>query len=147
MRTFLLASIGVVLYGFFDYNGFNLITPTLIYRIIQALFFIILSAWLYWCGGIVATTAFLILHQTFLVDFFYYLLYDLLKWYGGESAGTAFRRDVLGNLVTWASWTPYGLIFRLIPGKKSIPISGAVLIWQAVIGFIVAVAFSFWLSQ
>jgi hypothetical protein len=132
-----LSAIGV--FGFYDYVGFNTIKPMWIYRVSQFILFVGMCVGLYSLNGWPPMVGFFILHQTWWADLFYYLLFDTFQWYGGDYAGSAFRGEVTSDKVTWAWWTPYGIFFRLLPGKKDIPIAGRVLIWQAVIGMIVAI--------
>jgi hypothetical protein len=133
--------IAAFILGFFDYVGFNRIKPTWFYRIVQLVFSVGIYLLLYvltgnWWSSIIL----FILHQTFCIDFIYYLYYDSIKWYGGNYAGKAYTSEVLGDKVFWAWWTPYGLIFRLLPGKKKEPIPGRILILQGIIGFVLGLA-------
>jgi hypothetical protein len=142
----LFLAIGAIgIFGFYDYVGFNTVClhlPTVrwwIYRVSQFVLFVGLCVGLYSLNGWMPMIGFIVLHQTWWADLLYYLLYDTLRWYGGDYAGIAFSRGVMNNKVTWAWWTPYGIAARWIPGKKEIPIAGKTLVWQAVIGMVVVI--------
>jgi len=136
MITFILAALAVIVYGIFDYFGYNKIKPVWVYRIVQFGFNLVIWTILYHIpmGGFLATLLFIFMHATFCSDFVYYYLYDHLKWYGGSYAGKAYEREVLGDKVVWAWWTPYGIFTRLLPGKKDVPIKGHTLLIQAAVG-------------
>ena len=138
--SYILGLIAVFAFGFIDYVGYNKIKPTWLYRVMQTIIQLSFYVLLYLAGGIWAFFTYFLLHWTFCSDFVYYLFYDTLKWYGGEYAGHAYETEVLGNQVYWAWWTPYGLLFRFIVGKKSEPIPGETLIDQAIVGLLITVA-------
>jgi hypothetical protein len=150
--NFLYALIAIFIFGMFDYVGYNkygqfplkklklILWEVHPYRVIQTLFQLglFISMWIFidfWAGFL-----FMFMWWAWLADFVYYLYYDVLKWFGEQgSAGEAFKEQVLGNRVTWASWTPYGIIFRWIPGYKKQPISGKILIIQGIVGLIISI--------
>jgi len=136
----LFAILAMFLFGFIDYVGYNTVRPNWFYRVLQNIINIGICVGLYFISGIWCTILYIILYETFCADFVYYLFYDMLKWYGGDYAGHAFKSDVLGNSVTWAWWTPYGLVKRFLVGKKYVPISGEILIEQAQFGIAIVIA-------
>ena len=142
------ATILLLLFAAFDYVGFNVFgrehrTP---YRVVQLLF----QAALCYFGGTAlgwsAVAAFMVMWWTWLADFLYYFMFDVwprsyVPWY----AGRAFKEEVLGDKVTWAFWTPYGLLRYVLSGGtagRDVPIRGHELIFQGILGVAVALAIS-----
>ena len=89
-----------------------------------------------WCilGNFWAAVSFLVLWWFWVSDIIYYGFCSWLRWFKTEPPN-AYEQDVKGNVVTWAAWTPWGLL-RLAFGKakKSDPIDGYVLEVQAFVG-------------
>ena len=141
----ILPFIAIILYGFFDYVGYNQISPLWLYRTLQFILNIAIYTGLYFIGGWLLPIIFLILHETFIADLVYYFFFDTLKWYGGSYAGTAYKNEVLGDKVVWAWWTFYGIFTRLIPGKKNVSILGADLIGQASAGLVLSILMALFL--
>ena len=139
--TLLIAVLAAVLFGFGDYWGFNTLGQKhlVVYRIIQTASQILLAAGCWALGGHWAAFSFLMLWWCFWADLVYYACCALLKWYPAEPAN-AFEQNVMGNVVSWAWWTPYGLIRMLFgQAKKTDPINGNILIVQALIGTALAI--------
>lgn len=141
----LLPFLAIIGYGFADYVGFNRVSPLTVYRIFQGIGTVLIYLFLLAFGGFIPTLIFFILHFTFWCDLVYYFLYDTLKWYGGNYAGTAYKNEVLGDKVTWAWWTFYGLFTRSFRGLKSTPIAGSDLIGQAAAGLVLSILIALFL--
>lgn len=130
----------VVIFSLFDYFGFNISLRkrwadyTLInkYRIAQFIFQILLSLLLLYLSGWQSVAAFTIIWWTWGCDFIFYLLCEIFNY--GNDRGN-FRKEVIGNNVQWAWWTPYGLLFT----KKGDVIKLKILIVQSVAGFLSAI--------
>lgn len=97
------------------------------YRVFQILLQAGLSYALYEIGGWRPVVAFNLQWWTWNDDLLYYWMYDAL--YGK----TAFKDEVLAGRVTWAGWTPAGLILH---GGKRERIGANVLLTQAGIGMV-----------
>jgi len=95
------------------------------YRVTQLMLQGALSYALYEIGGWRPVIAFNVQWWTWNDDLLYYFFYDLM--YGR----TAFKDEVLAGRVTWAGWTPAGLI---IHGGKRERLSGNILLTQAGVG-------------
>lgn len=95
------------------------------YRIGQIAFLAFIVIGLFGSVSLGAALAFLILWWTFIADFLFYLINDFVRH------ENAFQREVMSDRVTWASWTPIGLL-----GAKT---TGKALIIQGAIGVFVAV--------
>lgn len=127
----------VILFAFFDYIGFNTIGKwnKVFYRALQYIFQGVI-VWFLWSFDSFGTALwFLFLWWVWIADLIYYLFFDILRWFGDRS-GTAFRNEVLGNLVTWAWWTPAGLIQWAITKQRNLPIKAWILCSQALAGLI-----------
>lgn len=101
-----------------------------------------------WCKP-QAALSFLFLWWAWWADIFYYVLYDVLKCFGyeddalfgrvyvGEDAeehrinGGAFEHEVLNDHVTWAWWTPLGLIIWAATGERERILTGVEILMQA----------------
>ncbi len=134
-----IAIIFIILFATFDYFGYNEIaekrSKLILYRIIQLAVFIAQCITLYYIAGLGSALAFFILWWTWNADLCYYILSDWLKFYAQD----VFRREVMGNTVYWANWTPYGLYLSFMRGKKaSAPIDGIGLLIQAFLGIIIS---------
>ena len=115
----LLASFaGIILFSLYDYFGFHishkkgwedftLLNP---YRISQFIVQIIITISLYILFGWFSALAFNILWWTWWADLLFYFWYDLLRVFGYPRKSGGFKEQVLGNKVTWAYWTPWGLM-------------------------------------
>lgn len=136
-------------FALFDYFGYNefakrglangLLAP---YRIVQMSVQIILIAVAWAFVDLMVAIGFTILWATWTCDFIYYFLYDTLKIYGSG----AFKKEVMGGQVSWAWWTPYGLIDWLINGKNGDEfrvIHWSILAIQSLIGIILTVIITF----
>lgn len=139
MLTFCFSVVAILVFAFFDYVGFNNMMSVKLFRISQYLLYGFIVILLYQGFGIWSSISFAILHITFCSDILYYYFYDGLRWYGGAGAGKLYVSEVIGNKVTWAYWTPYGIVTRWIPGKKNVPINGNILIEQAAFGFLLTI--------
>lgn len=141
MRRFFI-SLGVLLvWGFLDYIlahylKFTLMWPGWAYVTFQWITYqlpTVVLAWL-WGAPVVGITVWL-LWWTWWQDAAYYLFYDTLLWWGTSNA---WEREVLGGEVTWAEWTPWGIVTRLIPGQSDVPIPAVELFVQMGIGMVAA---------
>ena len=131
----------LIIFAAFDYVGYNTLGQwkIVLYRVIQTVVQLSLAAFLWHEEGFWSAFAFMLFWWTWNADLLYYLFYDLFRFFGGDSAGNAFETEVLGGKVTWASWTPYGLVARTIPNKKLMPIGPLPLLLQAFVGFVLSV--------
>lgn len=134
----------LIFFGFVDYVGYNIATQAgkihlIIYRVFQTLLQITLMALLWKYSGFWSAFVFMFLWWTFNADFVFYGCAAIFKWF---SDGADFKRDVLHDKVTWAYWTPLGLILH---GGKHEIITGQDLIAQAGLGFIGAILISVFL--
>jgi len=144
------ALLALIAFAFADYVGFYYAGRgdwMRLYRILQGCLQVSLTALLWVFVSGYAALVFNIWWWFWIADLIYYLLFDSLRWYHRPYAGDAFAREVLGGLVRWAWWTPYGLLSRiLIPlvrtGKidKLRPISGDILLVQAWVGTVLGLA-------
>ena len=130
MTDFYLAILFAFVFAVFDVIGFRNATDIPRYRIIQIVVQISLVTLAYLIFGWKVSTGFSILWWTWNCDLLYYLVYDMYALVFKKSTG--FKHEVLGNLVTWAWWTPAGLIAY----KKDKVIKWPVLFIQAVLGII-----------
>lgn len=130
----------IVIFSLFDYFGFNISLKRkwadykLInkYRIAQSIFQVIISVLLYLISGWQSVAAFTLIWWTWGCDFLFYLFCEVFNF--GNDRGN-FRKEVMGNNVQWAWWTPYGLMFT----KKGDVIKLNVLIVQSITGFLISV--------
>lgn len=110
--------IGIVIFSLYDYFGFHvshrkgwedftLLNP---YRISQFIFQVILTAALCFLFGWFSALAFNILWWTWWADLLFYFWYDLLRIFGYPRKSGGFKEQVIGNHVTWAYWTAWGLL-------------------------------------
>lgn len=134
----IIALIAAFVFALFDYFGYsisvkkgwvdyNLINP---YRIVQTIVQGIINLILFIYFGWFYVIGFTLLWWTWNCDLLFYLIYDTLGIFGPR---TAFKTEVLGNLVSWAWWTPLGLLFY----KKTDVIKWPALLSQALIGLII----------
>jgi hypothetical protein len=124
----------LTLFAFFDYWGYNVLHPfqPVAYRILQHLILIVLALGLYFLSWR-CSVAFLLLWWTWWADAIYYAFYDSLGWYGQNPHVSAWENEVMEGFVTWAWWTPVGLLTK---HKRAIPHN--TLMWQLVVGVVVA---------
>ncbi len=112
------AFIGIIIFSLYDYFGFHLshkkgwedftfINP---YRISQFIFQLIITISLYLSFGWFSSFAFNLLWWTWWADLLFYFWYDLLKIFGYPRTPGGFREQIIGNKVTWAYWTAWGLL-------------------------------------
>lgn len=123
----------------FDYLGFNLTKndPAALraYRVAQLAVQAGLTYDLWQKDGLASALSFETLWWTFNDDLLYYAISEFHDPGEGWASRGAFRREVLGDRVTWAHWTPEGLARG---GKTGRPIPGRVLLIQAGVGVLVA---------
>jgi len=128
----------LAVFGFslFDYLGYNLLgtKKLVLYRVIQTIVQVGIIALLFLHSWLIAL-CFVLLWWTWCCDWFYYIIDFLsqkifgISFEGGDSLESVF----LGiTTVSWASWTPYGLINLLI--NKTKIVGNVVLITQSLIG-------------
>lgn len=109
---------GIIIFSLYDYFGFHIshkkgwedftfINP---YRVSQTIIQLAITAALYIAGGWYTPLAFIILWWTWWADLMFYFWYDTLRFFGYPRKPGGFRQQVLGNKVTWAYWTMWGLL-------------------------------------
>ena len=140
--NFLYAFVASLVFAFVDYVGYNVLAvkgkpQNVVYRVIQGLFGLWL-AYVLWGFGPRAALGALTIYWFFIDDVLYYLYYDVLKFFK-NGAGATFKTEVLGDQVTWAWWTPFGLMRGFVEGKGK-PVPGVDLLFQAAFGLIIALA-------
>lgn len=110
--------IAIIVFGLFDYFGFHvslkkgwadfeIVNP---YRIVQLVVQLIISLFLFYYFGWLAMLSFNILWWTWWADLLFYFFYDTLRLFGYPRSPGGFKEQVMGNKVTWAFWTPLGLL-------------------------------------
>ncbi|MFO0748080.1 MAG: hypothetical protein U1F43_20840 [Myxococcota bacterium] len=143
---------GAFAYAVYDYIAFNELAfnqgdgKQLQYRLFQAPTQVFIHQWLASNVSSAAAGAFETLWWTWGCDLMFYAIAELgigkADWHGPGSWETVSRAGI-----TWASWTPLGIlagIGNLMNGKKwSEPIEGGALILQSLIGFLVAAGITF----
>jgi hypothetical protein len=110
--------IGIIIFSLYDYFGFHIshrkgwedFTPVNPYRITQFIVQVIITAGLYFFFGWFSVIAFNILWWTWWADLLFYFWYDYLKLFGYPRKPGGFKEQVMGNKVTWAYWTAWGLL-------------------------------------
>ena len=135
---------GVLAFSLFDYFGFNLslnknwadFSLFNKYRFFQATFQVVLSVSLYFLSRWQSVAAFNIIWWTWGCDFIFYLLCEIFNY--GNDRGN-FKKEVSGNNVLWAWWTPYGLMFT----RRGDVITKRILITQALIGLLISIIICF----
>lgn len=136
--------VGIIVFSLYDYFGFHIsckkgwedFTPVNKYRISQTTVQIIISLVLFFLYGWFSALAFYILWWTWWADLFFYFWYDVLRIYGYPRKPGGFREQVLGNKVTWAYWTAWGLLSRK---RNGVVIKRIALFVQAGFGLLVVV--------
>ena len=139
--NFLYAALASIIFSFVDYLGYNELgrkgpTQLIVYRIIQTVIQLCL-VYALWCINPWAAVAFVIIWWTFLCDFLYYAFCNMGLF---GITGAAFTNEVMGNQVTWAWWTPYGLFKWATTRVRNSVIDGSTLILQGALGLFVALA-------
>ena len=122
-----------IVFSLFDYFGFNISLKknwadfSLFnkYRAVQVSVQIILTLLLLFLSGWQSALVFNLIWWTWGCDFLFYLFCEIFNY--GNDRGN-FRKEVLGNNVQWAWWTPYGLLFT----KKGEVIKYEVLMVQSI---------------
>jgi len=135
----------VIVFSLFDYFGFNVSLKrkwadySLFnkYRVAQVLFQILLSTLLYYLSGWQSVIVFNFIWWTWGCDFLFYLFCEIFNY--GKDRGN-FKKEVYGNNVQWAWWTPYGLLFT----KKGDVVKLKILIIQALTGVVFSVMVCFY---
>lgn len=136
----------IVILGVIDYFVYNLVYKNakalITYRILQNLSWMVIS----YVTGVVMhnpiyAIQFLLLYFGWVGDWIYYFMCEItngfnLHWLPGRGA----IEEVFSDHVVWAWWTFVGLVTRLIPGKKDVPIKGTVLIVQSLVCILIAIA-------
>ena len=109
---------GIIIFSLYDYFGFHfshkkgwevfsMLNP---YRVSQSIMQLIITLLLYYLSGWFSALAFNILWWTWWADLLFYFWYDTLRIFGYPRSPGGFREQVLGNKVTWAYWTAWGLL-------------------------------------
>jgi hypothetical protein len=115
----LLASFtGIIIFSLYDYFGFHIshkkgwedFTPVNPYRISQFIVQVFITLFLLFLYGWFSALAFNILWWTWWADLLFYFWYDVLRIFGYPRKPGGFKEQVMGNKVTWAYWTPWGLL-------------------------------------
>lgn len=141
----LIATFGFSLFDWIGYNvsrlngwvGEKFINP---YRIVQMLVQLIIIGILWYFLSFILALCFVLLWFTWTCDWIYYLYCFLFGWTGLSLPGE--YKEPFQNTVTWAWWTPYGLIDLLINRKENRQyrvIKYPVLIIQSLIGIILTI--------
>lgn len=136
----LLAVIALALFALFDYFGYNWAVKHLLmtlYRVAQFAFGLALIGVLVLLGEWWSILMAVLMWWTFNADFLYY---NFCKWFNAfPDEHDAFENEVLADKVTWAWWTPAGLILGRWKDRGK-AINGAILIGQCVLGVLAAIA-------
>lgn len=77
-------------------------------------------------------------------DLLFYFWYDMLKFFGYPRSPGGFREQVLGNKVTWAYWTAWGLL--RIKHKDTVMKKHEIFL-QAALGLIAVITLYFIFSR
>jgi len=133
-----------IVFALFDYFGFNIslnkkwadFSLFNRYRAAQLVFQIVLSLLVFLLSGWKAALVFNLIWWTWGCDFLFYLFCEIFNY--GNDRGN-FKKEVKGNNVQWAWWTPYGLMFT----KKGDVIKISVLIIQSIVGVVLAIVIYF----
>lgn len=140
LAAYFLVGFYITAFALFDYVGFNLVRDREkwkmdVYRAIQHAVLVTMAYHLVlilsWGAGI----AFAILWWTWWADGLYYIFYDSLRWFG---EGEAWGSEVVGNRVTWAWWTPFGLWIWAVFGTRSTVSTYKELMKQLIVGMLLA---------
>jgi hypothetical protein len=139
---------GIIIFSLYDYFGFHIshkkgwedfsaLNP---YRVSQIIIQVIISILLFYFSGWFSALAFNILWWTWWADLLFYFWYDTLRIFGYPRSTGGFREQVLGNKVTWAYWTMWGLL-RL--KNKDIVMKKNEIFIQAAAGLIIVIIIYF----
>jgi len=109
---------GIIMFSLYDYFGFHIahkkgwedFTMFNPYRFSQFIVQLTITFTLYFIYGWFSALAFNLLWWTWWADLLFYMWYDLFKIFGYPRKPGGFREQVLGNKVTWAYWTAWGLL-------------------------------------
>ena len=127
-------------YALFDYVGYNSVrndhTGLVVYRVLQGLVQLGISWLLYEELGLPTAIGFNVLWWTWGIDAMFYGYTELFNVGGSWQQRGVFRKHILDNNCSWASWTPVGLVQGADPQKK---IAGDTIIAQSILGAILAV--------
>lgn len=135
---------GIIIFSLYDYFGFHIshkkgwedftfLNP---YRVSQITVQIIITAALYIITGWFSALAFNILWWTWWADLLFYFWYDIIKIFGYPRKPGGFKEQVLGNKVTWAFWTAWGLMrFK----QKDVVMTSTEIFAQAGIGMLITI--------
>jgi len=136
--------IGIIVFSLYDYFGFHIshkkgwedFTPLNPYRISQFIVQAVITIILYILYGWYSALAFNILWWTWWADLLFYFWYDFLRFFGYPRKPGGFKEQVIGNKVTWAYWTAWGLL--RFKHKDTIMTRNAIFV-QAGAGMIIVV--------
>ena len=143
---------GIILFSLYDYFGFHIshrkgwedFTAVNPYRISQLIIQLLITASLYFFSGWLAALCFNILWWTWWADLLFYFWFDMLKFFGYPRSPGGFREQVLGNKVTWAYWTAWGLL--RIKHKDTVMKKHEIFL-QAALGLIAVITIYFIFSR
>jgi hypothetical protein len=139
---------GIIVFSLYDYfafhishkrgwEDFKMVNP---YRISQFIVHVTITLILIYIYGWFSAIAFNILWWTWWADLLFYFWYDFLKLFGYPRKPGGFREQVLGNKVTWAYWTAWGLLrFK----HRDTVMKGSEIFVQAGSGIIIVILFYF----
>jgi hypothetical protein len=144
----ILSIAGIIVFSLYDYFGFHIshkqgwenFKPLNRYRFSQFAVQMVISACLYFAAGWFSVFAFNLLWWTWWADLLFYFWYDVLKVFGYPRSPGGFKEQVLGNKVTWAYWTAWGLL--RFKHKDTVMTKNEIFV-QAVTGLIVVVIMYF----
>jgi hypothetical protein len=140
--------IALAIFGIFDYIGYNYALQhgnpiafkifgkeVTFYRVTQTGLQILISLILWWIIDFTTACGFLLLWWVFIADFMYYGICEL-EWFKLNEMypGKGGLKNDDKNGITWAWWTPIGLVYLLINKGVKKPISTIVLLIQALAG-------------
>lgn len=139
----LIILISIFSFALFDYIFYDLfkkwglldskfINP---YRTVQAIVQVIITLLLLYFYSYKEAISFNLLWWTWFADWLYYAIGEILGIYGRGWMD----KEVFGNQVEWAWWTPYGLVKWLVTGQKVSVISWQVLAIQTLIGISITI--------
>lgn len=139
--------LSIIFFALFDYFGYNLsvkwgyvnekfINP---YRIVQMLMQVTITLVLFFFYGWKEAVSFNFLWWTWTADLIFYCYCYLLNMFNHLFA---MQDEVQKDIVSWAWWTPYGLIKWALIGRQQEPISHTVLALQSIIGMILTLLFN-----
>ena len=141
--TALVGVLGTLFFAIFDYFGYNIsarngwVNEKFInaYRIVQMIVQVGIAVACYFLGGYIAVIVFMILWWTWTCDWLFYFIGEILGVYGKGYLND----EPFMNKVTWAWWTPFGLIKWLVTGQQQTVIQWQILVVQSLIGILISV--------